>query len=305
MKPDRSILLAATLALVAVTCWSGNWVLGRSIRATIPPLGLNFWRWSLAAVILAPLALPGLRGHWPLIRSHGKVLFGLSLTGAAMFQSMVYIGLHSTQAINALLLNATAPLFVMLIALVIRAETISARQYLGIAISFLGAGFIVLHGDLSALSSLALNHGDAWILSALVVWGIYSVLLRARPPGLPAVTLVFVISVIGAGVMLPFYLWELSQGQMVVFDRPTLWSILYVGLFASVVAFLSFNAAVSRLGPTLGVSFLHFMPVTGAILSVIFLGERIAAYHLIGFAIVLAGIGLATLSRPSHAGGKP
>ena len=282
------------LATLAVLCWSGNWVLGRAVRAELPPLGLNFWRWSVAALILAPMALPRLGADWPVIRAHWKVIAGLALTGAAMFQSMIYIGLRSTEAINALLLNATAPLFVILIAAVVLGERVTARQATGLAVSFLGAAWLVIRGEPANLARLTLNAGDGWVVAALFVWGTYSVMLKFRPPGLSAIGLTFAISVAGAAMMLPLHL---GDGAAVPWTAPALGSIVYTGVFASVVAFLAFNGAVARMGPSRTVTFLHLMPVFGSALAIVFLGERLELYHLVGFPVVLGGVLWATTGR--------
>jgi drug/metabolite transporter (DMT)-like permease len=100
--------------------------------------------------------------------------------------------------------------------------------------------------------------------------------------------------------ILPFHLWELSRGLSVPLDRAGIASVAYTGIFASVVALLSYNAAVARIGPSRSVFFLHLMPVFGAVLAILFLGERIEAFHLIGFPVALGGVLWAT-TAPSAA----
>jgi len=148
---------------------------------------------------------------------------------------------------------------------------------------------------------LQFNVGDAWILAALVVWGLYSVLLKFKPAGLSAVGLTFFIAVMGAGFILPLHLWEVARGMHVPLTAAGIGSVLYTGIFASVVALLSYNAAVARIGPSRSVFFLHLMPVFGAGLAVVFLGERLEPFHLIGFPIALGGVLFATSSPPSKA----
>lgn len=288
---NQNFLIAAALAATAMLCWAGNWVLGRAVRADVPPLGLTFWRWALASAILLPFVALKLRGEWPAIRAGWKVVAVLAVLGAAMFQAMVYIGLHSTEAINALLLNTTAPLWVIIIARLVLGETVTARQVTGIVISFLGAAWLVARGQPARLLDLHFSIGDAWILAALVVWGLYSVMLKFRPPGVSPVVLTFCIALGGAALVLPLHLWE---GTPMPRTAAALGSVVYTGIFASVVAFLAFNAAVARIGPSRTVFFLHLMPVFGAVLAMIFLGERLETYHLIGFPVALGGVLWAT-----------
>lgn len=292
---NKTILFAAACATIAVICWSGNWVLGRAIRADIPPIGLNFWRWTTAALILAPFALRSTAADWQAFRRHKLLIWSLGLLGAAVFQTMVYVGLKSTEATNALLLNATAPLYVIVIAWAVLGAKVNLRQMVGISISFVGAAILVSRGDLGAIGRLQFNIGDIWILCALIIWGVYSVLLKFKPADMSSVMLVFFISITGVAILTPFYIWETLSGQPVHLNPATLGSIAYTGVFASVIALLAFNAAVARIGPSKTVYFLHLMPVFGAVFSFVFLGERLATYHLVGFPIALGGVLLATM----------
>ena len=298
---NRNFVIAAGLAALASLLWAGNWVLGRAIRADVPPFGLTFWRWTLAALILLPFGWRRLPDDWRVARAHLPLVLALGLLSGAMFQSMTYIGLHSTEAINALLVSATMPVFVVIIAFVVLRERLGLRQAAGVAVSFCGVAYIIARGEPARLLDLHLNVGDAWILAALVVWGLYSVLLKFRPAGLSPVGLTFFIAVSGAGFILPFHLWEVSQGMTVPLNRAGIASVAYTGVFASVVALLSYNAAVARIGPSRSVLFLHLMPVFGAGLAILFLGERLEAFHLIGFPVALGGVLWATITPSAKA----
>lgn len=297
---NKNFMIAAGLAALASLCWAGNWVLGRAIRADVPPFGLTFWRWALAAVILLPFARPNLAADLRILRAHLPLILAMALLSAAMFQSMTYIGLHSTEAVNALLVSATMPLFMVIIAGVGLRERFSPRQLIGIGISFLGVAYIIARGEPARLLTLHLNVGDVWILAALVVWGLYSVLLKFKPAALSPVGLTFFIAIFGALFILPLHIWEMAAGQFVPLTAAGIGSVAYTGVFASVIALLAYNAAVARIGPSRAVFFLHLMPVFGAGLAVLFLGETLASFHLIGFPIALAGVLWAT-SAPARA----
>lgn len=287
-------LLPYGLAALAMVCWSGNWVVGRAIRTDISPLGLNFWRWAVATLVLLPFAWPQARRDWHIARKHWQLVTALGALGAALFHSMIYIGLRATEAVNALLLNSVGPIIVILIAWAMFRDTITRRQVVGISISFLGAIILVSRGEAAALATLRFNSGDLWVLAALIVWGVYSNLLKRRPAQLGGLSLLLYISVVGVAPMLPVYFWELAAGGRLTLNAATFASIAYTGVFASVVGFLCFNAAVARIGPVVTSFFLHLMPVFGGVMAIVFLGESLHLYHLMGFAIVLCGIYLST-----------
>ena len=139
-------MIAGGLAALASLLWAGNWVLGRAIRADVPPFGLTFWRWALATVILLPFAAGRLRGDWAVVRGHLPLVAGMALLSAAMFQSMTYIGLHSTEAINALLVSATMPVFVVIIAWIVLRERLimafSLKQLAALCFALASLGYL-------------------------------------------------------------------------------------------------------------------------------------------------------------------
>jgi drug/metabolite transporter (DMT)-like permease len=292
---NRTALLAFALAVAAVAMWSGNWVVVRAARTDIPPLGLNFWRWVVATLVLLPVAGRAAWRDLPAARRHWRLMLGLGATGAAIFHSMIAIGLRSTEVINALLLNLALPIITIVMAWIVFRDTVSRRQMLGIVISLAGGVVLISRGELSALARLHFNIGDIWILCALVVWGAYSLQLKRRPAAIGGLSLVFYMSVICVVLMAPAYAWEtFVAGRPVSLTLASAASVGYTGVVASVFAFLCYNAAVARIGPNATSFFLLLMPVFGSVLAITFLGERIYLYHLIAFATVLAGIVLAT-----------
>jgi drug/metabolite transporter (DMT)-like permease len=292
---NRTALIAFALATLAMLMWSGNWVVVRAARSEIPPLGLNFWRWVVATLVLLPFAGRAAWRDLPAARRHWRVVLGLGATGAAVFHSMINIGLRSTEAINALLLNLAVPVIIIVMAWAVFRDTVNRRQMLGIAVALAGGVVLISRGELAALTRLHFNTGDLWVLSALLVWGAYSVLLKRRPAAVGGLSLLFYMSVIGVVLMAPAYAWEtLAAGRPVSPSLPTLASVAYTGLVASVLAFLCYNAAIARIGPNATGFFLLLMPVFGSALAIAFLGERLHLYHLLAFATVLAGILLAT-----------
>ena len=154
---NRNFVIAAGLAALASLLWAGNWVLGRAIRADVPPFGLTFWRWTLAALILLPFGWRRLPDDWRVARAHLPLVLALGLLSGAMFQSMTYIGLHSTEAINALLVSATMPVFVVIIAFVVLRERLGLRQAAGVAVSFCGVAYIIARGEPARLLDLHLK----------------------------------------------------------------------------------------------------------------------------------------------------
>ena len=274
--------------------WSGNWVMGRALREAFDPVSLNFWRWLVALAVLAPFALPGLLAHRQTIRRNAGLLLLLALTGVAGFQALIYLGLRSTEAVNGVLINCSGPLFILLCAWALERERATLRQVAGMLISIAGIFVIVTRGEAARLLNLELHAGDAWILLAMPVWGIYSVLLKRRPPELGGVQLLFVLSAAGVLLMLPVVLFQAAHTPLRLPSAVEAAGVLYMGVFASVGAFICWNRGVSVVGANAAGFSLYLLPVFGTLLAIAFLGESFGGYHAAGVATIVAGVVLAT-----------
>src|SRR5688572_4026079 len=292
-----SRLTAFLLLAAANLFWAGNWVAGRALRETFDPPTLNFWRWLIAVLVLAPFALPALRGQGPTLRRHAGLLLFLAFSGVALFQSLVYLGLRSTTAVNAVLINSSIPLFMLLCSWVIEREHAAPRQIAGMLVSLAGILIILSRGSPGALLELEVHAGDAWILLAMPVWGIYSVLLKRRPAELGGLPFLFVISLAGVVMLLPFTFLAAAQRPLEFPSAHEALGVLYMGLMASVVAFICWNRGVAAVGANAAGFTVHLLPAFGTLLAIAFLGETFAPFHAAGIATILAGVLLATLRK--------
>ncbi|HXH02610.1 MAG TPA: DMT family transporter [Candidatus Competibacteraceae bacterium] len=277
--------------------WAGNFVLGRAVRADIPPFALSFWRWTVALIILLPFVLPHMRAQRTLLRAHFGRLLVLSVLGVASYNTLAYIGLQQTTATNAVLMVSTTPVLIVGVSFLLLRQTIHLWQGLGILVSLAGVAAIVLKGDLTSLLQQQLNPGDFWIFAAGVSWAGYSVLLvKWRPTGLHPLSFLGFTIAFGVLAILPLYLWDwLIRGHGFIPGPVTLGSIGYVAVFPSVLAYIFWNRAVTELGANRCGQFLHLMPAFGTVLSWLLLGERLYAYHWLGIGLIAAGIYLATM----------
>lgn len=275
--------------------WAGNLVIGRGMAEVWPPVSLAVGRWLVALLLLLPFAAPGLwRQRALLLRQRWLVLLcgGFGIAG---YNALAYVALHTVPAANVAILNSTLPLMVPVAAFLLDGERVPARAMVGIAISFCGAIWIAARGDIGALLGLRLEPADLLVLLAVLNYALYSVLLRRRDPALDP--LVFLAATMFAGlvVLLPFWIWELAQGAVLPRDVASLGAVVYIGVFASLLAFILWNRCVASLGPVItGISF-HLVAVFTALLAFILLAEPVRDFHVVGIALILAGFGLVVL----------
>lgn len=282
------------LLTLSALIWSGNFVISRAMNSVIPPVCFVFWRWLVAIAVLAPIAIPKLRRDWPIVRANLQVICICGLFGVALFNLLVYTAMHTTTAINASLVNSSIPVFILMLTRIFYGQRVSLRQHLGIALSLAGVATIILQGDLARISTLTFKLGDLLVLFAAVAWALYSIALRRYPQGLNPFVFVFCIAICGVVFLMPFYAVEIASGNLMTVNAASILSIGYVGIFASVIAMVTWNSGLRRVGARLGGQFIHLMPAFSTILAVIFLGERLHRFHLAGIALIFAGILCAT-----------
>ena len=302
--------MAFMLLALANLFWAGNWVIGRALRDDIDPVTLNFWRWLIAALALAPFALPGIMAQRALIRRSAVLIAQLAVTGVVLFQLLVYVGLHTTTAVNGVLLNSAAPLFFMLCSWLMERERATGGQVMGMLVSFAGILIILARGDVAHLREVQFHAGDGWVLLAMAIWGVYSVLLKRRELVLGGVLLLFLTAATGVVLMLPLLLWgalhaptaaglagwwglRLPAGQEIA-------AVFYIALCASVASFMCWNRGVAVLGANAAGVSLHLLPAFGTLLAIIFLGERFEGFHAAGIATILVGVVVASRAAPKR-----
>ncbi|MDO9600326.1 MAG: DMT family transporter [Azoarcus sp.] len=278
--------------------WAGNMVLGRGIRADVPPIALAFWRWTIALALVLPFALPHLREQWPRLRAAWRPLLLLGALGVGAYNTFAYIALQYTTATNATLINSFIPIATIALAFLLFGKRLSTLEAGGVVVSLAGVITIVSRGSLDTLLGLSLNAGDLWMLAAVLVWGLYTVGLQWRPQGVDPMLILAAMTVTGLAILAPIYAWELSTGRHIELSFGALSGILYTGIFPGFLGYVFYNAGVAAVGPGRASLFIHLMPVFGIILAAIFLGERPFAYHFVGIGLVFIGIALTT-RRPA------
>ncbi len=286
----REAWIAAGLLALSVAFWAGNWIIGRMIRLDAPPGGITFARWAIAAIVLFAFNARAMREHWPVLRRSWLILLMLALT-ASVFQHLpVYIGLRSTTATTASLLNATTPVLILLLGWVVLGERLTATVVAGVVVALAGAVYIVTRGQPGSLVHWAMEAGDLLILLGTLSWAVYTVLLRWRPAGLPPLPFLCAIAVLGALVSLPMALVESASGSTIQWSWPVAASLLYIGICATVLGYICWNRGVEVLGASRAGPFMYLMPVYTPLMGWLFLGERVEGYHLAGIALIFAGI---------------
>lgn len=287
------------LLVLATLLWGGNFVIGRAVTGSLPPVTLSFFRWCTALVVFFPFAWPFLKKEWRQIKKYWPIVILMAVTGVAGFNTLVYIALNYTTSINASLVNSMTPIIIYILSFFILKEHLNRNQMIGTMISIVGVFFIISKGSLANLLAFSFNLGDIVMIGAVVCWSIYSIFVKQYAGKLPSYSTFFVTIVLGIMMLFPFLLIEIADEKTeIIWSTSSILSVLYVGIFASIVAFISWNTAVAEIGANKAGIFLNLIPVFATVFAILFIGESLAWFQITGGAFVIIGVYLST-RRPS------
>ena len=283
------------LLTLSALFWAGNAVMARALHHLLPPATMAFWRWVLALLLLSPIVVRPMYEQRTLLRENWMRLALLGVLGVGCYNTFLYAALQTTTATNGVLISSITPLLIVLIGRVLFGVRMTRRQQYGLLLSLVGVVGIVSRGDVAVLEQLDFNQGDLLLIGCVFTWALYSVLLRWRPAGID--TLAFLGAAVIGGIlllMLPLYLVELASGRVAVWNAATGAGMVYFAVFPSILAYLFWNRGVQQVGANRAGLFLYLIPVFGIVLAILFLGERLHFFHLIGAVLIFTGIAIST-----------
>jgi drug/metabolite transporter (DMT)-like permease len=282
---------AYLMLVLATLFWAGNFIVGKAAYVeNIPPMSLVFFRWSLVWLILLPFTYKEILKFKGIILKNLPLLFFLALTSVGLFNSFTYLALGYTQVINASLFNTAIPAMIILLCFIFKIEKTNRFQIMGLILSVIGILSIITKLDLNILFSLNFNKGDIIMIGGVITWGLYSSFLKKKKFTLPLLTLVHVLCTFGLLFILPQFLFEVSQGQIIKFDIKLGYILLYLALFPSIGSYYCWAGAVSLIGANRAGIFLSLIPLFSTILAIIFFDEKFYFFHFIGSVLIILGL---------------
>ena len=280
-------LTGVLLANVATLTWATNMTLGRWLRDDIGPLTLAAARFCIASILFTLL----LQRRPPEERRLGADrwwLVAMGLTGLVFFAPALYLGLRFTTTVNATLINGLGPLITGLVAALLIQEAMSRRQVIGAVVGLAGVLVLISRGSLALWRSMDINAGDLIMIGAVALWSLYSVLARRVMRGRSALSATALSTFLALPLLLLAAAWEISH-LGVRLSPQLLLAILYIGIAPTVTGFLAWNEAIRRLGSSGAMVFYNTLPLYGALLGVLLLGESIGWSHLLGGTLIIGG----------------
>ncbi|MGQ5289271.1 DMT family transporter [Pectobacterium actinidiae] len=298
----RAIYLLS-LFVIPPLLWAGNFIVGKAVRDDISPVTLTFTRWLVALIVILPFALPHIRRDAAKYREVAGWIVAVSVSGVAAFSLLVYIGLHHTSGTNALLLNSCMPVLILLFGAIFFGHHLSLIQAVGLLISCCGVLTIIFKGDVHGLLQLQFSSGDLILLAAMACFALYTLWLRKIPADINRIGLLGVQTIVTLIVICPLLLWQITAAGVDNWNKTTVTAVLFLGIFPSFISYLFYGRCIEEIGAARAGLSIHLIPVFGVALSLIFLGESLHLFHVVGILTILAGVALAGSIRIKHKNG--
>ena len=296
----------ALLLTLPPLMWAGNAIVGRMMVGVVPPLTLNFLRWTLVALLLLPLG-------WRVWRQPAAIverlpyLLAISLLGVGLYNTLQYLALVTSTPINVTLVASSLPVWMLAVGALFFSERPTRRQLLGAGLGLAGVLLVIGRGSWETLLGVRFVVGDLVMIGAVVGWAFYSWLL-ARPPasmrgerrpgadqGWDWAGLLLLQGALGGAMAGLLAAGEHAAGAAPVqWGAPVVAALLFVAIGPSIVAYRCWGLGVAEGGPALAAFFSNLTPLLTALLSAVLLGELPQPYHAVAFALIVGGIALGT-----------
>ena len=288
-NPSNQRWWAYALPMIAVLIWSLNITVTRYVAEFISPISISFYRWLIAFVLMSPFVLLSVWKYRTEIRQHAWQFALLGACGMVFYQGLAYSAAHYTTATNMGIINAFTPIFTIFISIFILKEMPTRYAVIGGILSFLGLLYVMSQGNLQSLMHLAGHWGDLLMILAVFLYAFYGVFLKKWQIQMPLLTSLYVQIAFALLFHLPF-VFVLGLDAI---NSQNVGSVLYAGVFPSIVAPLVWMMAVQYIGPNRTSIFMNVMPIATALIAYFWLNEAWTIYHTIGGVIILLGIALA------------
>lgn len=266
--------------------------MGRALRGQVGPANLSAARFIVGAMLYAWLLRRTSPEHPPKQRLSTKdwsVLIGMGMSGVFIFPLLLYSALRYTTATNVALINGSGPLITMFLAAIFLRERLTWGLLIGGLTSLIGVGILIGNNGIPiSHGNWNINQGDALALTAMVMWGIYSILGRIATRTLSSLQVSGLSTWFALPALVVAAAWEWRSNTPAL-STTVILSAIYIGVFPTVVGFLSWNEGIRRIGPNQAMAFFNTLPIFGALWGYLLLGEALSANTFIGGSFIIIG----------------
>jgi len=280
---------------LATGIWGGLYVISKVVLEVIPPFTLLCIRFAMALLLLGSIVV--IRGQY-VERKDLRAMMGVGFIGITISIGAQFVGTMLSSAHMGAVITSASPAFIVLFAVLILREKLSAYQIAGVVLATFGVLTIVgLPEDTGTSSSWI---GNLILLLAALSWGLYTVLCKRLTAIYSSVTVTAYASMFGLLFTSPLMLWELAVTPVAWVKFPwQIWAgVLYIGFISTAGAFYLWNKGFELMSAGSAAVFFFVQPVVGALLGWLLLGEHLSLSFLLGACIIFIGVALSNRSKP-------
>lgn len=281
-------------ALGATMIWSGNFIVARGLNETVNPATLAFLRWFTACLALFPLAGVNTWKKRAVVQKNIYYLLPTAFLGVTVFNTLIYLAAQTSTALNLSLIATSTPVFIIIFARIFLGEPITMARLGGLALAISGVVLLITRADLSILLNLSFAMGDLWMIMAAMIFGGYSILIRKKPLEISQSVFLMSTFFLGFVMLIPWAGLEIFFKGMPVLDKGIVWSVLYIGIGASLGAFFLWTRAIEIIGPSAAGLIYYTLPLFSGLGAFLILGEPVGWVHAVSGVMVFGGIVIAT-----------
>lgn len=287
------------LLLLVPLFWGGAFGSGKHVLTEIPPFLTATLRFGLAGLILAVWLTYKKGWDFHMLKARWKGLLLLSATGILGYNAFFFLGLQFTSAANGSLVVAMNPVSTTLAAVIFLGEAWSKRLGLGMSLSLIGLLVVITGGSWETIRTLSFNTGDILLLGAVASWSIYSAAGKVIMKGMSSLFVTTVTMLVGTVGLFIGSLFEGGWGQVSGLSLQSVAELVYMAVFASVIAFVIWNIGIQRIGASKTSAYVNLVPICATTIAVLLYGEHVTWAHGVGVVLTISGV-LITTSSPAR-----
>ena len=281
---------------IASLAWAGNALVGRSVRDSISPDQLSFYRWVLTAIVLGFWHWRSIKREYLELLANWKMIAAGGILGMAGFHTFQYAALAHTSALNVTLIIGITPVLVGVVAWLRGEEKPSLERIVEVTLCVAGVIVVTSHSAMAKSRTYGIDGGVILAFVATVCWAAYAFVVR-RPHSLSPGPRMFGMSLAAAISLFPFWIASDHVTASSIDRARDVMAIAYVSICASAVAYSLFNFGVVRLGATRASQFTCLVPVFAAVLSSVVFRIDLTIYDILALSLIVAGINFGQLLR--------